>query len=356
LSPVFSRAGEWLLRSGIQEANGGVARYYRADIARNRGVSTEITGYVISTLVYLHSATGKQEYLDRAVHAARFLTGQAWDREAAAMPFEVDPPEFTYFFDCGIIVRGLLAAWRASGEGEFLDAAAALGRSMARDFDAGDGSYHPILSLPGKHLIERDSLRWSRSAGCYQLKAAMAWWELWEAGGEARFRECYDRLLERSLRTWDAFLPGHPERPGVMDRLHPFAYFLEGLLPRGGEPRCAAALSTGIGKLAGYVREIGPAFERADVLAQLLRIRIYADWCGAAPLDRQTAQCEAARLAGYQADGADARISGGFYFGRRGSDWLPHISPVSTAFALQALMLWDDCVAGRAQAHRHLLI
>ncbi len=64
-----------------------------------------------------------------------------------------------------------------------------------------------------------------------------------EATGDARFREPYERRSTWSLRTWASFLPGHPEREQVMDRLHAFLYFLEGLLPRAGEPRCAAALS-----------------------------------------------------------------------------------------------------------------
>jgi hypothetical protein len=111
LSPQTSRAGEWFLRSGIQEPNGGVARYYRADLHRNHAVSTEITGYAVSALVYLHSVTNDSRYLDRAVAAARFLTRTAWDRAPGTMPFEMEPAAFTYFFDCGIVVRGSAAFW-----------------------------------------------------------------------------------------------------------------------------------------------------------------------------------------------------------------------------------------------------
>ena len=63
---------------------------------------------------------------------------------------EIGPAEFSYFFDCGIIVRGLLAVWRATGEQEFLDVAVGTGDSMAKDFASEDGSFHPILTLPGK--------------------------------------------------------------------------------------------------------------------------------------------------------------------------------------------------------------
>jgi hypothetical protein len=354
LFPQVSRAGEWFLRSGVQTPDGGVARYYRLDLARNHAVSTEITGYTASALVFLHTLTADARYLARAVSAASFLT-RAWDASSCSMPFEIAPAEFTYFFDCGIIVRGLLATWRASGVGEFLDCAHAVGDSMARDFAAGGGRFHPILTLPGKRPLEADPLRWSRSPGCYQLKAAMAWWDLWEVTGEVRYRQLYEGILEDSLRTAGDFLPGHPDRLKVVDRLHAFLYFLEGLLPLaapGGDARCAAALCAGIQRVAGYIRDLAPEFERSDVYAQLLRVRFYADCAGAVPLDRAAALWEAEKLAEFAAPGDDPRVSGGFYFGRKGAVWAPYINPVSAAFALQALALTDQS----GQAHRHLLI
>ena len=352
----MSRAGEWFLRSGIQQPNGGVARYYRTDLERNHPVSTEITGYAASTLVYLHSVTKDARYLDRAVAAARFLTRTAWDSASATMPFEIDPPALTYFFDSGIVVRGLVSVWRATADGEFLDAATALGQSMVRDFASEDGSFHPVLSLPDKRPLERDAGRWSRYPGCYQLKAAMAWWDLLEATADAQFREPYERVLEYSLGACGGFLPGHSERPKVMDRLHAFLYFLEGLLPHADEARCAAAIREGIGRAAHHLREIAPEFERSDVYAQLLRMRLYADWSGALPLDGAAAQFEAERLAEFQVAGSDQFTGGGFYFGRRAGGWLPYVNPVSSAFALQALELWDECRTGKARGWRHLPI
>lgn len=295
--------------------------------------------------MYLHSLTQEEQYLERAAAAGRFLTGIAWDRANAVMPFEIDPPAFTYFFDCGIIVRGLLAVWRATGAAEFLDVAAALGRSMVRDF-ASASDIHPILTLPDKQPMERDAARWSQSAGCYQLKAAMAWHELAEATGDATFEEPYRKLLERSVRDYASFLPGHPERQRVMDRLHAFSYFVEGLLPCSSEKRCAAAICDGIRRLAEYLREIAPQFARSDVYAQLLRLRMYADAAGVAPLDRAAAQEEAAALERFQAE------DGSFWFGRKDGAFLPYANPVSTAFALQALALYH----GEARPHRHLLI
>ena len=256
MSAPIPPAGEWLLGSGIQQPNGGVARYQRADLGRNLPISVEITGYTVSAYVYLHSLTGQACFLDRALATARFLTRTAWDRRLGALPFELDPPAFTYFFDCGIVVRGLLAAWRATGDAECLDTAIAIGRRMADDFRASDGSLLPILLLPSKCPAARDPLRWSRSPGCYQLKSAMAWWDLAEATGDAAFREPYEEALESSLRSAPDFLPGHPDRAAVMDRLHPFLYSLEGLLPVVSDPRCAAALAAGILRVAAYIEDL----------------------------------------------------------------------------------------------------
>jgi hypothetical protein len=341
LFPQVPRAGEWFLRSGIQTSDGGVARYFRLDLGRNHAVSTEITGYAASTLAFL----AEPAYLERAGDAARFLT-RAWDARSGAMPFEL-PAEFTYFFDCGIIVRGLLAVWRATSGEEFLDCAQRVGRSMAQDFRAAtspalkNGQFHPILTLPSKTPLDRDALRWSRSPGCYQLKAAMAWWDLWEVTGDVCYRELYEGCREQSLATAGEFLPGHDDRRKVVDRLHAFLYFLEGLLPM---PH--PAIAEGIAQVAGLLRELATEFERSDVYAQLLRIRVFADDAGVVPLDRAAARWECDRLLEF------AREDGGFYFGRSAGVWEPYVNPVSAAFALQALALWS----GEVHPDRRLLI
>jgi hypothetical protein len=300
----------------------------------NLPVSTEITGYALSTFVYLYALSGEARYLTAARRAAHYLTRHAWDPASGVMPFEIAPVEYAYFFDCGIIVRGLLAMWRTTCEQELLDVANAIGDFMMRSFSDGSGGYHPILELPSCKPVERDPLRWSRSTGCYQLKSAMAWSDLYEATGEQHFLDAYEGALEASLATFRDFLPGHPEPHKVTDRLHAFGYFLEGLLPRATEPRCADALGEGIEILGHHLRRLEPDFARSDAFAQLLRARIHADAVSAVPLDRSSAEWEAVQLAAFQ------RPDGGYWFGRKYGEWLPFVNPVSTSFACQALELW----------------
>jgi len=344
----LNRAGRWFLESGIQEPSGGVARYYHSDTARNARISTEITGYALSALCYLHQRTGRGDYLDRAARAADFLVDTAWDRTLAIFPFEHcfngAAPALAYFFDSGIIARGLLAYWRLTRADRYRDAAIECGRSMIRDFTAG-GACHPILSLPGKQPLAYEP-RWSRSPGCYQLKSAMAWLDLFNVTGEEVFEKYYERALEQGLGSHETFLSSEPDREKVMDRLHAYSYFLEGLLPCAARPECAAALREGLARAGMELRAIAPAFERSDVYAQLLRVRLYASALSVGSLDRAAAEQEASQAAGFQFEDTDPRIRDGFWFGRKGGAMLPFVNPVSTAFCAQALDMWRQFEAG----------
>jgi hypothetical protein len=334
LIPFLEKAGCWFLHSGIQEPGGGVARFHLSDTGKNARVSTEITGYGASALCYLHSLSGQPEFLDVAARAARYLTVEAWDSTASTVPFEPASP-LAYFFDLGIIVRGLLAVARATGEREFVDRGRAAALSMAFDF-MGESGFHPVISLPDKQPIPYET-RWSRSPGCYQLKAALAWLEL----GDEQAAKLYESALAYSLATHESFLFVESDREKQMDRLHAYCYFLEGLLPVSDRPAVCSALASGIDCAARLFREIAQDFERSDVAAQLLRVRLIAHHLGAARLDKEAAEEEARRARAYQA------ANGGVFFGKKGRAMLPHINPVSTAFCLQAIDLWEQHSSGR---------
>ena len=342
--------GEWLLHSGIQESNGGVARYHLNDVKQNKPISTEITGYSASALILLHEQTGDMRYWDAALDNVRYLTKRAWDGESSAMPFECEGEgqKYSYFFDDGIIVRGILAVWRKFKTSDLLPKAIKIGDSMAHDFFDGK-NFSPIVTLPDKRAVEYEAARWSRSPGCYQLKSALAWWELWEASGDERFQKLYRSVLAASLHSYQSFLPGPVEETAVMDRLHAYAYFLEGMLPVMKEPACQAALRVGIPTLARYAREVAPRFLRSDVLAQLLRMRIFAARSGVVAMDIEAARHEASHIREFQSNDDNPRLKGGFWFGRKEGKMLPFMNPVSTVFCYQALDMWERYQGGEEQ-------
>ncbi|NUQ30706.1 MAG: hypothetical protein HOQ35_19610 [Acidobacteriaceae bacterium] len=338
---VSNDAGEWFLTSGIRDAEGGVARFYRSDLGQNAPISTEITGYGASALISLYKQIGENRYLEAAMTTANYLV-KTWDSDTETMPFECGrgAKYDSYFFDDGIIIRGLLSVWRVTRTSEFLATALRCGASMARDFFDGE-HFGPILSLPEKTLAPYVSAQWSQSPGCYQLKSALGWYELWEIGKNEHHLKLYRSMLASALATHEAFLPGVTDEQKVMDRLHSYLYFLEGLLPVVHEEECADAMRHGIPKVAQYMQSIAPQFLRADVIAQLLRIRIFADDYSVLPLDSAAAEQEAAALVSFQSEEEDGRLSGGFWFGRRNGEIAPYMNPWVTSFALQALSMWN---------------
>lgn len=343
--PHFARsAAEWFLHSGIQEEHGGVARYYLQAQGRNARVSTEITGYAVKAYLLLWRITGDESLVRAARRSGDFLVQRAWDEHARTFPFEWsgngDTPEpHSYFFDCGIIARGLVALWRETAERAYLDAAIGCAEAMLRDF-VNEEDIHPILELPSKKALARDR-RWSRTSDCYQMKSALAWLELAEITGRRDFEREYHRALQRALSTEARFLE-IPERESVMDRLHAYSYYLEALLPMTDIVECRESLEAGISRAGRLLREIRPQFERSDVSAQILRLRLHADRQGAVRLNEAAATEEAEWVAGHQLASADPRVHGGFSFGHRGGERTPHVNPVSTAFCVDALMLWHE--------------
>jgi hypothetical protein len=170
------------------------------------------------------------------------------------------------------------------------------------------------------------------------LKSAAAWLGI----GDEQAARMFDAALKSALATQGSFLPGDADPNRVMDRLHPYLYFLETLLFVADREECAAVLAAGIDRVAKFLREISPQFERSDVCAQLLRVRLVAHYLGAVSLDQAAAAEEAGRVEGYQARSGDPRIDGGFWFGRRSGELMAYVNPVSTAFSLQALALWEQ--------------
>jgi hypothetical protein len=346
---LAERTAHWFLSSGIQEPSGGVARYHHISERRNARISTEITGYTVSALLDLHARLGDPALLEAAVRAGRFLCEKAWQPARGVMPFEWSangdlPENHTYFFDCGIIARGLLRLGRQTGESRYFEVARGCAESMRTHFVNG-ADIHPILKLPSLEPAPRDG-RWSRSSDVYQLKSALAWHEIAQATGESAFEAEYEKALDRALGMHEGFLDRATEPLRVMDRLHAYGYFLEGLLPRAHLPEVRRALAAGIDRSARELRALRASFERSDVCAQILRVRLWANDAGAVALDEQSASEEAAWAASYQMQSADPRLDGGFNFGSRGGALTDFANPVSTAFCFQALAMWEDHLAG----------
>ena len=205
---------------------------------------------------------------------------------------------------------------------------------MRRAFHSGGGIYHPIIRVPGCAAMPYQN-KWSREPGCFQLKSALAWAELSAITGDAELRCWFDEMLAGAVRIETSFLPGSADDLEVMNRIHAYCYYLEALLQC---PEMHQKLAQGVTKAIGHLDRIAPRFERSDVCAQLLRIAILSGH-DTAGLQSRTARYQFAENSGLDRQG-------GFCFGSRDGALLPMVNPVSTAFCMQALGMWESMQAG----------
>ena len=341
----------WLANSGIQAESGGVSSCYEAGERRYRPVSTASTAYFISTLLGTGCAEGDPPSA-QALQAARFLMEQAFDLSTDLFPFEMPngdgssrPP--ARFLDCGIVIRALLDLWRATSDEAYRDCAERCGLAMHSRMATVDGGFFPIYDL-AYDQPEFGSGSWPVEAGVHQLKVGLAFRELTEATGLGEFKTDVEVLRKWCLRRHEAFLHSDGDAEDTMSRLHAYCCFLEGLLPTAAlEAESARVLQFGILQVDNLIDDISEEFLRCDVLAQLLRLRLFADNGGVMELDQHRADEEAALITEFQMQTLDPKAEGGFALARRAGAMVPHFSPAATGFAIQALAIWDQLEDGK---------
>ena len=340
----------WLANSGIQQESGGVSSCYQAEKRRYRPVSTASTAYFISTLLRADREGGSPT--GQALQAARFLMEQAFDLSTDLFPFEIPngdavsrPP--ARFLDCGTIIRALLDLWRATGDEAYQDCAERCGLAMHSRMTTVDGGFFPLYNLVYDQP-EFGSGSWPVEAGVYQLKVGLAFRELAEATGLGEFEADVELLNKWCLRRHEAFLHGDGDSEDTMSRLHAYCCFLEGLLPTAGlDSESARVLQFGILRVENLIDELGEEFLRCDAVAQLLRLRLFADNFGVMELDQRRAESEAASLEEFQMQTLDPKADGGFALARRAGTIVPHVSLAATGFAIQALGICEQLKDGR---------
>ena len=340
----------WLTRSGIQAESGGLARHYSAQGNRYEALSTAATGYFISGLLrcaeYPRESPPKQ-----AIAAGTVLIERSYDREAELFVSDFDagennPRKWAYFFDCLVAVRALIDLWKATKDSAYIGCAEKCGIGMKRNLSRMDGSFFPVHDVARDMPYEADE-PWSLQAAVHHLKVLPIFLELTEATGLYEFKAMGEDLLKWCLKRHESFLEAESDSERLMSRLHGYCYFLEGLLPEAGmDPDSSRALQYGLLEIENVSQEIGHEYHRCDVVARLLRLRLYADRLGIMELDYQQAENEAAAIQELQVQSTDPKVDGGFAFGLKAATPVQRYSPATVVLAIQALQMWEQASTG----------
>lgn len=363
-------AKNWLLNSGIQDVSsnpqtdGGFNAWFDTMTGEYPYLYSEITGYGITTLLYLYKQTKEEMLLDRAKMAADWLINVAMHKCGGVKTRDYKKQddnegmysfdsENIYAFDNGMVLYGLVSLYKLTGIDAYLDNAKKIAEFLLT-MQRPDGLFFAFYNAKTGQMIDVTD-KWSTQSGSYHCKIAMGLIDLYELTGD-------DRYLKSSIAVCDAALQLQKNdgrfvsfRDNNGTHVHPHSYSAEGLLYAGVKlcnkkyiSSAAKAVEWTLrnqlyngGVPSMYIRDEANVNERTDTLAQTLRLGVLVSQYGCLLDDQMLERLLKLkeRLVFFQ--NTDGLHKGGFYFGFESGKKVAHINSWCSMFAMQAIDMYD---------------
>lgn len=376
----INRAKEWLLNSGIQDTNTGSPTYgsfrawYDMEGKDYSFAYSEITGYAITTLLFLNKINPDKLLVERAKLASDWLIGCAYDNINGGFRCRYYPNNNAFFpwlcsFDNGICLNGLVNLYRYTSNEKYLTVSKNVADWLINFMGKGDGSLYAKYHTQEKRFIDNQE-RWSMQSGSYHVKIAIGLLNLSNAIGDPTYEEEVKRLCEYALKfqTKDGrFITN--QRLGDT-YMHPHCYSVEGLFCAGLALNKKAYVEKAIQgtkwTLKAYLSNggvscvyDGNAFsldESTDSLSQSIRLWLLLSEFGGVSCPDIDLVKAIDRLCDFQCESEDPQASGGFFYGCTGGHKVPHVNVGSTMFALQTLEFCRQKLEGNINFDQRLLV
>ena len=287
-------ATRWLLHSGIQhppgdpKLAGGVHAWYDTETERHAFLYPEITGYAITTFLFLHSVDRSPVYLERANAAASWLLDRAVEPTSGAVLCRFDGTrwlERQCTFDNGVCLNALVNLYRETNDEAHFRAALRIAEWLLAVVRRPDGSFYAKCH-PGTQTPANPGGKWSLISGTFLVKVAIGLANLADVSEDRRHQDAAERLSAWGLsqQASDGRFPTAESRTETF--LHPHCYTAEGLLGAGlalGRQEWVEAAAKAVAWIAPHQLPTGgfPSFyedggflalESPDISAQVLRL------------------------------------------------------------------------------------
>jgi len=342
----------WLINSGIQSAPGGFYAWIDLDAQSPSFLYSEITGYAITTLLFLNRLSPEGVLIDRAQNAADWLLREAmhpcggFKARAYQDGINADPlysfnSENIFSFDSGMVLYGLVNLYKQTKQDKLLSSCRECADFLINKMQNPDGSFNSIFSAKTNVNINPGD-KWSSQPGSFHAKIALGLTDLFEITNEIRYRESAIKVCEFALTKQDATGRFITDNHAQTTHLHPHAYTIEGLIYAGTAFKIAKFIDqaqkaanwmfkhvdkNGVNDIYSPKNAKFGHFQRSDILAQAMRLGLIFN------LDKTSLL--KARLENYQYLTEDSRQSGGFLYNLQEK----HLNSWCSMFALQALVL-----------------
>lgn len=359
---ILSKSVNWLLYSDIRIKNGpnkgALFGWKNLNPVSFPFIYSEITGYAITSFLWIYSQTGNLNALQAAKDAAEWIIKKMQSHMLVARPSASDNFDETqnlyYAFDNGMIMIGLINLHKKTQDPKTLKFAENIGRTIVERFF--DGSkLIPRLDYRCQKLnesIESGVIKWSTISGSYHSKLSIGLLELSRLTKNKQYKQVSDSICNYAIKLQKPNGQFVTNSNPDITYLHPHLYACEGLLYSGinqsNEKHYAAGLKgiiwarnqmhTSSSKAGLRANTQINSLEQSDCTAQLLRLLIMCrsklkESIAVNELDKSINQLHS-RLLDFYIPGDEDQ--GGFRYHLN----LDSICSWCSMFSIQALSLW----------------
>jgi uncharacterized protein YyaL (SSP411 family) len=346
-----------MLNSGIQSKDGGFYAWY--DLAKKSPsfVYSEITGYAITTLLFLKNIYNDDIYLERARKAASWITDFAllpcggvrtrlYEDDSSADKLYSFSGENIFSFDLGMVLYGMINLYKVTEEKIFLESAIKMADFLLDKMQRKDGSFSAIYNVNTQKTHESFD-KWSNQSGSFHSKVGLGLVDMFEVTKNKKYIASAGKICEYALTRQEKngrFITNEADRT---TNLHPHCYSIEGLLYAGSylkEKKFIDSAKNAVMWIfdnlsSGKIDELyNPKtnsfnnFQRLDALSQSLRLGVIFE------MDRKKLEELKNFILDHQYLKKGGSQTGGFLYSKASE----HINCWCTMFALQALAVYDN--------------
>ncbi|MDP2923637.1 MAG: glycoside hydrolase family 76 protein [Candidatus Omnitrophota bacterium] len=351
-------AAKWIIDSGIQSSSGGFYAWYDLEVKKHSFFYSEITGYAITTLLFLHKIFNNNIFIEKAKKASSWIEQYAlhpcgglrtrlYDNDKSSDSMYSFTGENIFSFDTAMVLYGIASLFQLTGEKKYLDISLRIAKFLITKMQDRDGALFPIYN-PKKDNYPEPKDKWSSQRAGFHTKASLGLLSLFEITKDKLYRDSAIKLCEYALSTQEPCGRFITDAINKTTHIHPHCYTIEGLL------FAARALnnskffeaaekaiqwtfkyvsSSGINELYEPHNNSFNNFQRSDIVAQVLRLGLIFSVS-----EKEKLEFLRSTLLSYQDNSKEPQQQGGFFY----SKGQFHLNSWCAMFSLQALALYED--------------
>ena len=359
---------KWLAKSGIQNNNKNILKEYGAFNAwydsKSKKYSymySEITGYLITSMIFHYHVTKNKIFLDCAKKAADWLIKNAQEKNGGFKCLFLinkklkfgNKENYIYAFDNGVIINGLVNLYNKTKIKKYLYAAEKSADFLILNFFKNKGEIKPVYDLK-KKIFFQNLNQWSLVSGSYHTKISMGLLNLYKATLKKKYLISGRKILNSYLSKQNK--KGQFLSTKSSTNMHPHCYSLEGYWSCGKylkNKKYNFAAQKGIYWLLQSINLEGfpprlklknqfNYFERVDILSQTLRLIILNEnKLKLKKIDNiKISKLIQNILSNQSLNLKNIKTKGGFFWGRKSNgEKTHHINTWVTAFTTQSLSI-----------------